>query len=91
MIKYIIAIFCFLLIQSAESGPFRRGKAIVNINGQVQTLTTSTSCKPKYWQQSQESACMCCVAKRSLKGNTFVHNGRAIKHCLKKGHCTQSV
>ncbi|UNM06432.1 MAG: hypothetical protein H6925_01620 [Holosporaceae bacterium] len=88
---FYIFLVGLLIDHSAQSSFFNRSRSTVNINGQIQTLTKSTSCKTYYWNNRQDSSCMCCIAKKNLKGKRFTHDGKAVDHCLKKGHCTPEV
>lgn len=73
------------------TNPFKPGSALVNIGGNVKTLTRSTSCKPKNWNGNQEDACTCCVAKHSLRSNGQFQQsgGKAVSLCLEEGKCTE--
>lgn len=74
------------------TNPFKPGTVLVNIEGNVKTLTRSTSCKAKNWGNIQKNACMCCIVKSALRsGGQFNYEGSHVNHCLQKGHCTENT
>lgn len=73
--------------------PFRPGKSVVEIGGQVRILTHGTSCKVENWDWGKRSnanafMCQCCLVKESLRGNgRFQIDGNQINFCKNKGQC----
>lgn len=96
LIPLFIGLSFFVVTQEGQTlnikNPFKPGSALVNIGGNVKTLTRSTSCKPKNWNNSQENACLCCVTKHSLMSNgQFDYSGKAISKCLDEEKCTNET
>lgn len=95
------AIFCTKGLALQVTNPFKPGSTVVNIDGNVRTLTRSTSCKAKYWGNSQENACTCCIVKQGVQVANktayerlkyFRSNAKKIvSHCLEKKHCTEDT
>jgi hypothetical protein len=83
---------CFMGHSVKVTNPFKPGSVLVDIGGNVKTLTRSTSCKSRYWGNNQENACTCCIIKQGLrKGGKIEYNEKSIPYCIKRKHCTEEV
>ncbi|OFW95911.1 MAG: hypothetical protein A2977_03670 [Alphaproteobacteria bacterium RIFCSPLOWO2_01_FULL_45_8] len=92
--SFYIGLICFAFSFEGLTiriiNPFKPGSSLVNINGKVKTLTRSTSCNARRWDNNQESACMCCIVKQGIRPKgQFKYSGNFVEHCLQKKHCTE--
>ena len=85
-------LFCAEGMAIQVTNPFKPGSTVVNIGGNVKTLTRSTSCKAKNWGNVQENACTCCIVKSAIRsGGKIQYGGNPVPYCLKKKHCTDET
>ncbi|MFN7662723.1 MAG: hypothetical protein ACK5PQ_03260 [Alphaproteobacteria bacterium] len=74
------------------TNPLKPGSTLVNIGGNVRTLTRSTSCKAKYWGNIQENACACCIIKNSMAPKGQIrYKSDTVSRCLEKKHCSEDT